>query len=466
MKKMFLLSCILAFALPACRLASGPVKGAAGIGDPFYPNLGNGGYDVQNYALILSIDPATNQINGSTTIEAKSTENLSAFDLDFTGLAVDSVSVDASPAAYSRSGDELAITPSKTLRAGENFTVVVAYQGQPGGIPGVTSPVFLQAIGWTRAGNGAINVLSEPNGASGWFPSNNHPRDKASFRFEITVPKPWMVAANGTLTQALDQGNETKFIWVMDEPMATYLASINVDRFTVRTLDGPHGIPIKNYFPPGYPDSDASNFDKLPEMLAFLETVYGPYPFDEYGVVVADLENPMCQTTGTAIETQTLSVHCPSPSMASEEAIVHELAHQWFGDSVSLENWRDIWLKEGMATYAQWLWLTREDGLERLTTVVKAQKFGGKLASPVAQPPASDLYRDESYRGGGLVFHALRLKVGEEAFFKILRTYLDRYKYGNAGTEEFIAVAEEVSGQNLISFFDSWLYSTDLPELQ
>jgi aminopeptidase N len=443
------------------------VSGAPGIGDPYYPDLGNGGYDVQKYTLKLSIDPEEGGVNGSAAIEAKAAENLASFDLDFSGLSIDSITVDGSPAQYSRSDPELKITPSTPLQAGGDFSVVIAYHGEPAAIAPVSEADFASEsgfkVGWTRAVNGAINVISEPNGASSWFPSNNHPRDKASYRFEVTVPDPWIVAANGSLVETRAGEGATTFVWVMQEPMASYLASINVDKYTVKKLAGPHGILIRNYFPPGYPESDAERFDRLPEMIEFLESVYGPYPFKEYGVAVADLDNPLCQQATTALEAQTLSVHCPASSMASDEAIVHELAHQWFGDSVSLENWKDIWLKEGMATYAQWLWLERGQELADLTLVARANMPHSDLDSPIAEPPPQSLYRFESYGGGALVFHALRLKVGEEDFFKILKTYLERFKNANAGTDEFIAVAEEVSGQDLRAFFDTWLYSTHLP---
>ena len=160
-----------------------------------------------------------------------------------------------------------------------------------------------------------------------------------------------------------------------------------------------------------------------------------------------------------------MTIHCPSAFMTSEVVIVHELAHQWFGDSVSLENWQDIWLKEGFASYAEWLWQTRNDP-EKMIDVAKVNtKFFIDSDYPVVAPSPKDLYTDESYTGGALVLQALRMEVGDEAFFNILRTYTERYRYKYAGTDEFIAIAEEVSGKNLKEFFDDWLFSETLPEL-
>jgi aminopeptidase N len=151
--------------------------------------------------------------------------------------------------------------------------------------------------------------------------------------------------------------------------------------------------------------------------------------------------------------------------MASEYVIAHELAHQWFGDSVSLENWKDIWLKEGIATYAGWLWDAKNDltALSRIAEEAR-QNFQDSDAS-VAEPPPNNLYSNESYTGGALVFHALRLHVGDEIFFQILKTYAERYRYGVAGTDEFIAIAEEISDQDLKEFFDQWLFGTRMPEV-
>jgi len=435
------------------------VAGSPGIGDPYYPNLGNGGYDVQNYAIVLDVDPSASAIMGSTTITAMATERLSSFNLDLHGLIVKSISVNDKPAEFSRNEDELTVTPPMILEPDQPFTVVVDYNGKPELIKSTAIDI---EMGWSNSDTGAINVWGEPSAASAWFPNNNHPRDKAVYHFEITVPKPWMVASNGVLNETKENGDKTTFVWDMDKPMATYLATINIDQYELFTQSSPNGITIQNYFPKDLPPSFRSGYDILPSAIDFFSTLFGPYPFDEYGVVVAT-QNGICENTPLALEAQTLSIHCPV--MHSEDAIVHELAHQWFGDSVSLENWQDVWLKEGFATYAEWLWKSKNDPafMARITKNRDSLFFDTDF--PVAAPSPDNLYTDDSYTGGALVLNALRLKVGDDNFFKILQTYADRYRYGNAGTDEFIAVANEISGDDLKEFFDQWVFSKRIPDL-
>ncbi len=436
------------------------VKGAPGIGDPYYPTLGNGGYDVQNYTISMDVDPAANTVTASTTITANATEFLSSFNLDFHGLTIDSVTVNDVDAKYSRNGDELTITPAAPLQENKSFTAVVQYHGTP---ETITSG-GLSGMGWNHAESGAINVWGEPDAASTWFPSNNHPRDKATYRFEVTVPDPWVVAATGTLQETKPNEGKTTYIWEMNKPMATYLASIDIDQYKLSTQKGPAGINIRNYFPKDLPLSYRGQFMAIPDMIDFFDKFFGPYPFSEYGVVVA-AKDGLCTNSPVSLEAQTLTVHCPTDFMTSAVVIAHELAHQWFGDSVSLENWQDIWLKEGFATYASWLWLSKNDPatLKQIATD-NATHFSDTPYS-VAEPSPANLYTDESYTGGALVLYALQQEVGDETFFKILQTYAKKYQYGNASTENFIAVAEEVSGKDLSSFFETWLFSKQLPQL-
>jgi aminopeptidase N len=439
-------------------------SGSPGIGDPYYRDLGNGGYDVTHYTITLHIDPPTNAISGSTQIRAQATRELASMNLDLVGLEVDSIKVDGQAALFSHQGHELTVTPANPLSRGAAFVVDVAYHGNPQPIPNVASTLFAQ-VGWFHSETGAISVMSEPNGAAGWFPCNDHPRDKATYTFDITVPHPWVVAATGVLQDTIDSPDQMEYVWAMDQPMASYLASINIDRYVLESGPGPGGIIVRNYLTPDLSDSLKKRLDLLPAMLEYLSGLFGPYPFDEYGIVTAPADIPPCQTFGGAVETQSLAVHCPKHSMMEEDPLVHELAHQWFGDDVSIESWQDLWLKEGMATYSEWLWRTRDGGAGDLAKLVATVQMGFVQNVPIGAPPPDDIYDDEAYVGGAQVFHALRLQVGDEVFFKILREYLDRYRYGVAGTDEFVATAEEVSGLHLKAFFNSWLKTTELPDL-
>lgn len=455
---------------PAGSTAVPRLAGGAGIGDTYYPTLGNSGYDVRHYSIILDVKPERNTVNGVAVIEAVAQTELAAFNLDFAGLTIDRITVsggagEPAEAEYARRDGELTIFPPEQLPQGQPFTVAVTYHGEPEPAAAVTSVAVLPELGWTAAPSGAINVFSEPNGASSWYPVNDHPRDKATYRFEITVPKPWVVAANGRLLETVDEGEETRYTWEMDRAMASYLATVNVDTYDVVTGETTDGILVRNYFPKAYPASLRDNFEVLPYMLAYFEKLYGPYPFGEYGVVIAADDNPVCAASASALETQTLALHCPLPFMAEEFVIAHELAHQWFGDSVSLENWQDLWLKEGAATYAEYLWEARSEGLRGVNRRIADALEGYEPQVPVAEPPADSLYLQETYLGGALVFHALRLQVGDDTFFAILRTFLERYRDGYAGTDEFIAVAQEVSGKDLRQQFDAWLYEVGVPEM-
>ncbi len=439
-----------------------PIKGATGIGDLYYPGLGNGGYDVQSYSISLDIDPLANNIRGSTIITALAIERLATFNLDFQGLIVDAVTVDEKNATFTQNDPEITITPSSPLDEQHIFSVTVTYHGSPHPIKSAAS---LLMVGWQHAPDGVINVFNEPDGASTWFPNNNHPRDKATFTFDITVPQPWMVVANGILKQTKNTSQKTEFIWEMDKPMASYLATINIDKYSVVTLQGPNGVPIHNYFPPGYPETSRKNFEQIPEMMKYLNGLFGNYPFSEYGVVIADSGSPICAGMGQALETQTLSLHCPNSRMAEENVIIHELAHQWFGDYVSLKNWNEIWLKEGMAFYTEWLWIHKDKELKALKQFVKTKSALYIPTAIIGQPPKDDLYNLAVYKGGALVFHTLRLKVGEVAYSKILHTYLERYSFGNAGTDDFINLAEQISGLKLKASFDIWLNTIVNPSL-
>jgi aminopeptidase N len=436
--------------------------GAPGLGDSLYPNFGNGGYDVRHYTLDLSIKHfSTSDLHGVVTIEAGALQNLNTFNLDFVGFDIAGIRVNGKPAEFSRDGQELTITPADPLPQGDGFNVEVTYDGRPQAMRSVALPV---ETGWVIS-EGESFVISEPDGAVTFFPANDHPLDKATYTLRVTVPNPFEVAANGVLTETSNNGTNTLYVFEVNQPMASYLVTINIADFDLETMDGPNGIEIRNYYAVGLPDGMSGAFADQAEMITFFSDTFGPYPFDVYGAVV------MNTRIGTALEAQTLSIFGSDMIFLDDRTytnavIAHELSHQWFGDSVSVADWRDIWLNEGFATYAEGLWLEHEEGRSALDEWVK-DLYGyvvdaRSYISPPGEPPSDDLFNGGVYDWGALTLHALRLEVGDEAFFKILKTYFGRYENVNASTDDFIAVAEEVSGKDLGAFFEGWLYSKDI----
>lgn len=438
--------------------------GSSGLGDDYFPELGNGGYDALHYTLDLDWDADSNEISGTVMMQAVATDNLRRFNLDFAGFTISNLTVDGREARYQRTGRELKITPDLSLENGQRFTVAVSYAGVPGEGVDTDSPYDAFASGWRRYRNG-VYVASQPSGASLWYPVNDHPLDKATYSFLITVPDPYVVAANGLLEEIISNPDQTTtFRWEASDQTASYLTTVNIAEFQVMQSQEPRGIPIRNYFPVDDATELMMTFGKTRRMMTFFESIFGPYPFEAYGVVVADVSLPF------ALETQTLSLFGGDIAEGGEEAesvIAHELAHQWFGNSVSLVEWRDIWLNEGFATYASVLWWEHEQGVDAMNDILDDYYTiisNAPFFVPPGNPPEDELFNGGVYLRGAWTLHALRLEIGDATFFDTLRTYYAQYADSNATTDDFITVAEAVSGQPLDDLFEAWLYDEDLPD--
>jgi aminopeptidase N len=464
MMKIFLLTCLVLTGCALPLLATPPARGngdigTAGLGDPIYPHLGNGGYDVAHYTIELVVDMASNTITGTTTIQAQATQPLRRFNLDFSGLEIEGVGVSGRPARYRRTGSELTVTPATPLVSGQRFTMTVDYHGQPTPIsddPAV--PHSYGAIGWLRFTPGVF-VISEPSGAMSWFPGNNHPSDKATYTFTITVAKPYLVAANGVLIDEIDHGATRTYVWAETRPMASYLATLAIAQFSVITDTGPGGLPIRHYLPQDATQPLVDALHQTPVLLRFFTDLLGPYPFEAYGVAVIDDAR-----VRIGLEAQTLTI-LPTGRVVKEH--LHELAHQWFGNSVTPATWQDIWLNEGFATYSEWLWVEATEGqaaFDQLLRTQYASMVRGQMWAP-AHPPPDRLFGAPIYIRGAWSLHVLRLRIGDDAFFALLREWVARYQYRNASTADFIALAEETSGQSLGEFFQPWLYDEAVPPL-
>lgn len=431
-----------------------------GIGDNYFPDLGNPGYDVDHYTLDLVFDPDETRLAGVVTIEATALETLPTFNLDFTDLTIEAVFVDGAQAGFELIEEDVVISPQTSIAQGDSFTVDVEYGGQPGATASSAVPF---GIGWTTV-NGQNYVVAEPDGAHSWFPSNDHPLDKATYTFRINVPDGVTAAASGTFVEQLTDLGRSIWVWEMRSPMASYLATVVIGDFAIvedPIASAAAGIPIRHVLPAGTTIADWPGLERQGEMVAFLSELLGPYPFETYGIAIVD-------GFGAALENQTLSLFDSNlaKSFFFEDVLVHELAHQWFGDSVSLGQWSDIWLNEGFASYAEWLWIEREQGRDVLEVDISAERdqFDGAGFNAPGVPPSFDLFNGSVYRVGAMTLHALRLTVGDETFFDILKTYAARFADRSAVTADFIGLAEEVSGVELDDLFDAWLIEQRVPE--
>jgi Peptidase family M1 domain/Peptidase M1 N-terminal domain len=663
----------LALALaPGTAQASGTTyrPGAPGVGDPYYPLDGNGGYDVQHYDLDVAYDPPSDQLTGIATISARATQNLSRFDLDLVELTVRSITVNGTKATWRRDGQELIVTPAHGLAKGSAYTVKVRYDG----VPKELGDDQLGLSGFIHEDDGQI-VAGEPHAASSWFPVNDHPSDKASYTFHVTVPNGLDVIANGELKGKQKRGPVTRWTWDEKAPMASYLATVNSGHFRVdafrsggrsyvnaihenlykpfaeprtgsqyaysqaadasykrlaRTIDVPAGgadlsfqiarsteegwdhvmveahhpgqddwttlpdanghttqepglhcdneqltphpfllhyltlgatpddpctaggttgdwwaatgasdgyetwdvdlsayaggpvevsisyvsdqiiqkagvyvddvvvstgqgstsfeadsDPLDGWHVLGPPEGSPANendwavgptftgeeigpsaeasLKRLPEILAFLSTKFGPYPFSAAGGIVTDDER-----LGFALETQTRPLYSPAFFDGAENTSVvsHENTHQWFGDSLSVKQWKDLWLNEGFATYGAWLWEEHEGGPSLQEVFDSYREIPADdpfWSAPTADPGIDDLFGSAVYDRGGLALQALRQKVGDATFFRILKTWSASHKYGNVSTAEFTALAEKLSGCDLDALFRTWLYTGGKP---
>ncbi|NUK08804.1 M1 family metallopeptidase [Streptomyces lunaelactis] len=435
-------------------------RGRTTVTDSYLPQHGDSGYRTAEYDLELDYRPLPGRLAGRARITAVAERTLPEVVLDLGPFRINRVLVDgARPARYTHRADKLRIRPAKPLRAGTSFTVEVRYTGVP---HPVRTPDWGD-LGWEQLEDGAL-VASQPSGARSWFPCNDRPDDKAVYRIAVTTPSPYTVVANGALTSRTISASTTTWVYEQPAPMATYLATVQIGAYEL--VDVAHSGPVPQ--PAAVPRELLGRFEhdfaRQPQMMTAFTDLFGPYPFDDYGVVVVDEE------LDVPVEAQGLSIFGSNHvdgRRGSERLIAHELAHQWFGNSLTVADWRHIWLNEGFAKYAEWLWSEVSGGPSAAALAAKSRDKLALLRQDIkiADPGLRRLFDDRLYERGGLTMHALRTVMGHAAFVTLLREWTATRRHGVVTTEEFIALAQRHSAHPLEGLFKMWLYDTKLPTL-
>ncbi|MER5196690.1 M1 family metallopeptidase [Streptomyces sp. NPDC002755] len=429
--------------------------------DPYFPANGDSRYRVHRYELTLDYRPGPNRLSGAARINAiVGRSALPEFQLNLADFKIGRVRVDGRPTHYTHRGGRLRVRPAKPLRAGAAFTVEVHWSGNP---KPVNSP--WGGIGWEELGDGAL-VASQPVGAPSWYPCNDRPADKASYLISVTTPSAYSVVAGGRLLTRTTKASTTTWVYEQAAPTSSYLVGLSIGKYQTVLLGDPGlgGIPQHGHLPAELLAEFSRDFARQPGMMHLFQQLFGPYPFDEYAVVVTeeDLDVP--------VEAQGLSLFGANHvdgARGSERLVAHELAHQWFGNSVSIADWRHIWLNEGFAKYAEWLWSERSGGRSAQQLAAVAHRSLSSLPQDLrlADPGRKSMFDDRLYERGGLTVHALRCALGDDAFFRMLRAWLGLHRGGSVTTSTLAAHAARFAPEPLDELFEAWVYGTALPPL-
>ncbi|WP_159501348.1 M1 family metallopeptidase [Microbacterium sp. 18062] len=425
-------------------------------GDAYAPQSGDLSYDVVSYDLEIDYRVRTNRLEGRAVVNAIAARTTSTVTLDLVGLRASRIRLDGTSSVSFRQGPRaLQIGLPRRLEAGEEFSLEVVYAGAP-----APRRSRWGSIGWEELADGAL-VANQPTGAPTWFPCNDRPDDRARYRMRITTDRDYVAVATGTRVEDRVAGRRRVAEYVSDVPTATYLAAVQIGRYARTELPSAGPLPVELWAPPALRAPAVAAFDKVAAMGVVFEDAFGAYPQPQYTIVVTadELEIPL--------ESQGMAVFGANHLDAdSERLVAHELAHQWFGNSVGIESWRDIWLNEGFACYAEWIWseATGDASAEACAEAHHARLRAEPQDLVLGDPGADLMFDDRVYKRGALTLHALRLTLGDERFFALLREWVARYRHALATTDDFraLAVAAEPSAGELLR---RWVDRPALPRL-
>jgi aminopeptidase N len=426
--------------------------------------------NVQHYKLQVTLTPAPANITGTIFITAQTLSSTSSIIVDaYSNLTIDAVRFNGQPQLFQRNSNNFIVDFANAIPAGEIFTLEVNYHG---------SPVASGALGAgmrvnQRTGSGfpVISSLSEPYGGPFWWPSIDDPNDKATVEIEATVPENFVVAANGTLVKTETQANQTKtWFYREDYLIAPYLVSIAAtnyikfeDQYTA--LDGVTKMPIVFYAYPEHLEKAQQKFTVTRRAMEIYAPLFGEYPFlnEKYGMAEFQWTSSMEHQTMTSLAERVVT-----SDSTGYGTIVHELAHQWWGDLVTMSSWQDIWLNEGFATYAEVLFYERYYNLtagELMSNSYDDKQVYGRMGGTITAENADNPFDDSGaiYTKGAWVLHMLRHLLGDEKFFAMLKQYASAHAFANASTTDFQKACETAYGAPLDWFFQQWIYAQGRP---
>ena len=425
--------------------------------DPYLPGHGSEAYDVTHYDLELDYAVGSNLLVGNATLTLRVTRAADKLRVDLHRLKVEKLQVAGQRnVKFRQSQGHLHISLPGEVSAGTELTLSIRYRGNPGVVRDRAGEA-----GWEELTDGALTAC-QPGGAPAWFPCNDRPSNKATYRFAVRVDANYFVVANGNRVAQERRGSTSTWIYEQPHPISPYLACLGIGRYTEVPQDS--AVPMAGVVSPLRRSEYVVAFRDQPQMLAFFAQLFGPYPFPSYRAVVTDddLEIPL-EAGGFS----TFGANFLNLEWHAQRLIAHELAHQWFGNSVTIRRWQDIWLHEGFACYCEWLWSEQSGG-------DSAQKWADHYHARLRtlpqdllldDPGPDDMFDDRVYKRGALLLHALRARLGDTVFFELLKTWATENRYGLVSTDDFEAAAERVSGEPLAEFFNAWLREEKLPPL-
>jgi len=430
---------------------------SAPVADPIYPDYGNPAIDVLHYGLDLSWDTKT--FTGQATIALRAVTALTAVTLDFSpAYTIDGATLNGAPVTATVKNNDL-VVPA-VLAPAAKATLVVKYHGVPKTVPMPSHRGDVEPLGLTVTADGLLWTMQEPYGASTWYPSNDQPSDKALYDIAITVPPGWAGVASGTP----DGQTGNTYRYKSTDPVATYLTTLAVGRFTKETATGPHGIPITYWYRQGVDDALMAIVRRSPAYLAWLEQRFGPYPFPSAGVLVVPSDSGM--ETQQMITLGDRIAGGANSAVAVDADLLHEYAHQWFGDAVTPATWTDLWLNEGFADYAQYLYTNEKQKISQADWERRFRSYDGELRSrlgPPGRPRADSFAESNVYICPALMLEQIRKQVGDAAFFALVRDWVQQHKGTNQTRASFIAFANQHTGKNLTGLINAWLDSSTTP---